>query len=57
MRHLVRSVNENIIVLGSLSSDLGKNRVVLVSVAEFESEKVLNKKNWNLGDRLGCVCF
>lgn len=53
----MRSVNENIIVLGSLGSDLGKNRVVLVSVAEFESEKVLNKKNWNLGDRLGCVCF
>ena len=53
----MRSVNENIIVLGSLSSDLGKNRVVLVSVAEFESEKVLNKKNWNLGDRRGCVCF
>lgn len=57
MRHLVRSVNENIIVSVSLGSDLGKNRVVSVSVAEFESEKVLNKKNWNLGHRLGCICF
>ena len=53
----MRSVNENIIVSDSLGSDLGKNRVVSVSVAEFESEKVLNKKNWNLGHRLGCICF
>lgn len=56
MRPLLRSVNENV-VLGSSGLSLGKNRDVLKSVAETESEKVLHKESWNLGHRLGCVCF
>lgn len=53
----MRSVSENTNVLGSPGPRLGKHWDIVESFVETKSEKVLNKENWSLGHRPGCVGF